>query len=31
MKNKEILEQHEQFCKIWQATDGWYKTKQKNS
>lgn len=27
MKNKEILEQHEQFCKIWQATDGRYKTK----
>ena len=27
MKNKEILEQHEQFCKIWHATDGRYKTK----
>ncbi len=27
MKNKEILEQHEQFCKIWQATDGRFKTK----
>ncbi len=27
MKNKEILEQHEKFCKIWQATDGRYKTK----
>lgn len=27
MNNKEILEQHEQFCKIWQATDGRYKTK----
>lgn len=27
MKNKEILEQHEQFCKIWQASDGRYKTK----
>ena len=26
MKNKEILEQHEQFCKIWQAcfTDKWF-------
>ncbi len=27
MKNKEISEQHEQFCKIWHATDGRYKTK----
>lgn len=27
MKNKEILEQHEQFCNIWQASDGRYKTK----
>lgn len=27
MKNKEILVQHEKFCKIWQATDGRFKTK----
>lgn len=27
MKNKEILEQHEQFCSIWKASDGRFKTK----
>lgn len=27
MNNKKILDQHEQFCNIWQATDGRFKTK----